>query len=121
MDRPNKLVPVTLSGCEGYFEYAAADLYVPAGTIDFLFWDGVRTEYADIYDWEIRPGVYSTADGNGYAHDRTLRWQYTNSTIKTPTPPSSSPDRPASPLLAPPVRAPTSPRPRSATTPAPAD
>lgn len=85
VDRPDKLVPVRLTGCEGYLNYAAASLYGPAGTIDFLFWDGVRVEYATVYDYEIRPGVYSTADGNGYATDRTLQWRYTSTTIKFAT------------------------------------
>ena len=40
IDRPNKIVPVTLSGCEGRSSWAYADLYGPAGSIDYLSWDG---------------------------------------------------------------------------------
>ena len=83
IDRWNKIVPVTLSGCEGRLDWAYADLDGPAGSIDFLSWDGTRTEHANIYDWDVKPGVYRTIDGGGYTADYdSIGWKYTATTIK---------------------------------------
>jgi hypothetical protein len=67
IDRPTVRVPLTLQGCAGYLDWAAADVYGPAGLNDIVMWDGVRTEYWYLYDWDTLPGVYDTNDGTGYA------------------------------------------------------
>ncbi len=83
IDRSDKVVPVSLSGCVGRLAYASAYVYGPSGTVDILIWNGTRTDYLRLYDWDVRPGTYQTTDGFGYEpnYDR-VAWHYTTTTIK---------------------------------------
>lgn len=79
----NVKVGATLTGCNGTFEYASADFYGAEGTDDILIFDQVRTAYADLYSWNVRPGTHRTIDGWGYQHDSTsIAWQYTSAVVK---------------------------------------
>jgi hypothetical protein len=69
IDRPSVRVAVPLRGCEGTADYASADVYGPAGLNDILIWDGTRTDYWYLYDWDTPPGVYDTHDGGGWTQD----------------------------------------------------
>lgn len=83
IDRPDKVVPVYLAGCAGRLSFASAQLYGASGTIDYLLWDGSRTDYLDLYDWNTKPGVYQTTAGDGYdTEDEPVAWHYTATTIK---------------------------------------
>ena len=82
IDRDSVVVPVSLSGCAGTLEWAAADVYGPSGIAGSLFWNGSRTEYLDVYS-DIVPGSYRTIDGNGYTQaSDPVGWQYTSTTVK---------------------------------------
>jgi hypothetical protein len=86
IDRPSVRVAVPLRGCEGYFDYASADVYGPAGWDDILIWDGTRTAYWYLYDWSNPPGVYDTADGGGWTTDLTDQaWRGDTTVVKFAT------------------------------------
>jgi hypothetical protein len=83
IDRASVQVPVVLRGCEGMFGYADANVYGPPGVVDFLFWDGGRTDYWTAYDFQTRPGVYNTNDGSGYTSDYSAAaWRGDTTTVK---------------------------------------
>jgi hypothetical protein len=85
IDRPSVRVAVPLRGCEGYFDYASADVYGPAGWDDILIWDGTRTDYWYLYDW-TKAGVYDTSDGGGWTTDQTDQaWRGDTTVVKFAT------------------------------------
>lgn len=82
IDRPLVRIAVPLRGCEGVFDYASADVYGPDGLSDILIYDGARTDYWYLYDWE-RPGVYDTLDGDGWTvDDQAVTWRGDTSVVK---------------------------------------
>ncbi|MCW2636241.1 MAG: hypothetical protein JWQ99_2608 [Blastococcus sp.] len=86
IDRPEVRVAVPVRGCEGYMDYASADVYGPAGFHDILIWDGTRTDYWYLYDWDTPPGVYDTNDGHGYTQDMTQQpWRADTTVVKFAT------------------------------------
>jgi hypothetical protein len=83
IDRPSVRVAVPLRGCEGYMDWAGADVYGPAGLNDVLMYEGTRTDYWYLYDYDTRPGVYDTNDGVGYTVDSTSQsWRGDTSVVK---------------------------------------
>ena len=83
VDRPELRFAVPLRGCEGYMDWAGANVYGPQGLNDMLLYDGTRTDYWYVYDWDTPPGVYDTADGDGYTLDGTEQpWRGDTSIVK---------------------------------------
>jgi hypothetical protein len=83
IDRPEVRVAVPVRGCEGYMEYASADVFGPLGLNDILIWDGTRTDYWYLYDYDTPPGVYDTNDGGGWTLDQTDQaWRGDTSIVK---------------------------------------
>jgi hypothetical protein len=86
IDRPEVRVAVPLRGCEGSLDWASAYVYGPAGLNDVLMWDGTRTAYWYAYDYDTPPGVYDTADGEGYTtDDQTPTWRGDTTVVKFAT------------------------------------
>jgi hypothetical protein len=86
IDRPSVQIAVPLRGCEGWFDWASATVYGPAGNVGFLYWNAGRTEYWTAYDWRVTPGVYNTNDGDGYTSDlQPAAWQGDTTTVKFAT------------------------------------
>jgi len=94
VNRGTTVVPVTLSGCSGTLDYAYASLYGASGVLDMLWWEGTRTDYLHVYDWDVRPGTYRFTDGGGYTKNYDgIGWSYTSTVIKYGATISVSPTR----------------------------
>jgi len=86
INRSTTKVPSTLSGCDGILDSADVSLYGASGVLDSAWWlaGESRTQYLNIYDWDVQPGTYRYIDGGGYANDYhdAIRWAYTSAVIK---------------------------------------
>jgi hypothetical protein len=83
---PVQKFAVPLSGCAGLLSIAGADVYKTGDIDDFLLYDGSRTDYWDVYDFDVSPGTYCTTDGDGLTTTgEPIAWTYDCSPLKFAT------------------------------------
>jgi hypothetical protein len=83
---PVQKFAIPLSGCAGVLSWAGADIYRTGDLQPGLFYDGTRTDYWDVYDFNVHPGNYCTTDGSGAttAGD-PITWSYDCTALKFAT------------------------------------
>jgi hypothetical protein len=83
---PVQKFAVPLSGCAGLLSIAGADVYKTGDIDDFLLYNGSRTDYWDVYDFDVSPGTYCTTDGDGITTGgEPIAWTYDCTPLKFAT------------------------------------